>query len=329
MSVKTNIIDLFQKSKELTVKELTETLGVSKQMVHIALNQLMDEKLIQKLGRAPKTVYRLLEADKQSFVTTEIPEVTSEESEFLQRNFLQITETGNLLEGIEAFDHWCKQRKLPTLKTLAEFIQTKKKYLSYYNNEGNVNGIEKLRNTKGYKNIWLDELYYLDFYAIERFGKTRLGTLLHYAKQGQNTYLMSIMMQEIRTRISSFIQLHEADAIGFVPPTIRREVQFMKYLQSHLKIALPVIEIKKLSGIIPIPQKSLSKLDERIRNAENTFAVTEQRHFKHVVLIDDAVGSGSTLNQIAEKIKNKNVTTKVTGLAIVGSFKGFDVITDV
>jgi predicted amidophosphoribosyltransferase len=73
----------------------------------------------------------------------------------------------------------------------------------------------------------------------------------------------------------------------------------------------------------------LSKLDERIRNAENTFAVTDQRKFRHLILIDDAVGSGSTLNQISEKIKNKGVADKITGLAIVGSFKGFDVITDV
>jgi predicted amidophosphoribosyltransferase len=123
--------------------------------------------------------------------------------------------------------------------------------------------------------------------------------------------------------------MHYADAIGFVPPTIRREVQIMKYIRTNLNIALPVIDIKKLSGIIPVPQKSLSKLDERIRNAENTFAVTDQRKFKNVVLIDDAVGSGSTLNQIAGKIKDKEVAKKVIGLAIVGSFKGFDVITDV
>ena len=46
----------------------------------------------------------------------------------------------------------------------------------------------------------------------------------------------------------------------------------MKYIQTHLNIALPVIEIKKLSGLI-VPQKSLAKLDERIRNAENTSPV--------------------------------------------------------
>jgi predicted amidophosphoribosyltransferase len=48
-----------------------------------------------------------------------------------------------------------------------------------------------------------------------------------------------------------------------------------------------------------------------------------------VLLLDDAVGSGSKLNQIAGKLKQKDIAKKITGLAIVGSFKGFDVVTDV
>ena len=240
-----------------------------------------------------------------------------------------VTETGNLLEGIEAFSYWCRQRKLPLEKTLDEYRITQKKYDRYYSDQGFINGMEKLNNTKGYEKIWLDDLFYLEFYAIERFGKTRLGTLLHYAKQGQNKYLMGIMMEEANPKITSLVDQLGVDAVGFVPPTIRREVQIMKYIQSDLRLALPVIDIKKLSNIIPVPQKSLSNLDERIRNAENTFAITEQRKFEHVLLIDDAVGSGATLNQIAAKIKNKGVARKVTGLALVGSFKGFDVITDV
>ena len=119
------------------------------------------------------------------------------------------------------------------------------------------------------------------------------------------------------------------DAVGFVPPTIRREVQIMKYLETHLKINLPKVNIQKISGIIPVPQKSLNKIEERISNAENTFVVSETIKYKHLLLIDDAVGSGSTLNQIAGKIKQKGIAQKITGLAVVGSFKGFDVVTDV
>jgi phosphoribosylpyrophosphate synthetase len=233
------------------------------------------------------------------------------------------------MEGIHGFSHWCKQRNLPLEKTLTEFLKTREKYDSYFNVAGIIDGKEKLGNTKGYDKIFLDEIFYLDFYAIERFGKTRLGTLLHYAKQGQNKFLMKILLAEIKPKIDSLLRKNKFDAVGFVPPTIRREVQIMKYLETHLKINLPGIRIQKISGIIPVPQKSLNKIEERISNAENTFAITETVKYNHLLLIDDAVGSGSTMNQIAGKIKQKGIAKKITGLAVVGSFKGFDVVTDV
>lgn len=328
MASKDDIVELFSKSRELSVKEIVDKLGFSKQTVHKVLNQLAEENKVEKLGRTPKTVYRLRDTSAPRPIDAPA-NISGDLLTFLQENFLMVTETGSLLEGIEAFTHWCRQRKLPVEKTLEEYRVTKRKYDRYYSDRGFIDGMEKMKNTKGYDKIWLNGLYYLDFYAIERFGKTRLGTLLHYAKQGQNKYLMAIMMKEANQKITNMVRLLGVDAVGFVPPTIRREVQIMKYIQSNLRLALPVIDIKKLSNIIPVPQKSLSNLDERIRNAEHTFAVTEQRKFGHALLIDDAVGSGSTLNQIARKIKDKGVAQKVTGLALVGSFKGFDVITDV
>jgi hypothetical protein len=326
---KESILELLRITNELTIKEIVDKLGISKQMAHIAVNQLLEEAKLERLGRPPKTIYRIVSPIQSAEPKRPVYTASETEREFLQKNFLQVTDTGALLEGFDAFEYWCKQRKLPVQKTLAEYIITKEKYKQYYDGDGMINGLEKLQNTKGYDRIWLDELYYLDFYAIERFGKTPLGTLLHYAKQGQNPFLMRIMMNVIKDRILTFLRSQKADAVGFIPPTIRREVQLMKFIQTQLNISLPVIEIRKVSGIIPVPQKSLSKLDERIRNAENTFAVTDRRSFKHVVLIDDAVGSGSTLNEVAAKVKNKGVAAKVTGLAVVGSFKGFDVITDI
>lgn len=327
MTIKEQIIAAFEKSNELTVKELTNNLGVSKQMVHLVLADLVSKQYLEKLGKVPKTIYR---KNKNSSIKTKSAslEISKQDQEFLAKHFLMISDMGNLLEGIEGFQVWCEKRNQPTLKTVQEFIKTEQKYQSYFNEEGIIDGSSKLISTYN-EHTFLDEIYYLDFYAIERFGKTRLGTLLHYAKQGQNKYLMSMMMNEIKERITSFITQHKIDAVGFVPPTIRREVQIMKFIQESLNLSLPILEIKKISGIIPIPQKSLSKLDERIKNAENTFAVTEQRKFNKVLLIDDAVGSGSTLNQLAGKIKNKAVAKSVLGLAIVGSFKGFDVITDI
>jgi predicted amidophosphoribosyltransferase len=103
----------------------------------------------------------------------------------------------------------------------------------------------------------------------------------------------------------------------------------MDFMKRSLVLSVAEINIQKISGIIPVPQKSLSKLNERINNANNTFAVFGNQKFEKVLLIDDAVGSGATLNQIAQKIKEKGIAKTVVGLAVVGSFKGFDVITDI
>ena len=47
-----------------------------------------------------------------------------------------------------------------------------------------------------------------------------------------------------------------------------------------------------------------------------------------VLIIDDACGSGATINEVAKKLKNLNAK-KVYGYSIVGSYKGFDIISEV
>ncbi len=120
--VKNDILKLFEQHKELSVREIVDNLGVSRQMVHHALGQLLDEGKVEKLGRPPKTVYRLNQHSDQLVAE----KVSEAEEQFLKRHFLVITETGIKLEGVEAFQYWCKQRKLPVKKTIAEFIETKK-----------------------------------------------------------------------------------------------------------------------------------------------------------------------------------------------------------
>ena len=327
MDIKSKIYTLFKERKELSINEILDEISVSRQFVHRVLNDLIDSNTIEKFGKSPKTIYKIKETalvSKADYGLIEPGKI-----EFLDQNFLLITEVGKMLSGLEAFENWCIKRKLPVEKTIDEYIVTKKKYSTYFDKNYLISGIEKLKNTKGYDKIYLDGLYYLDFYAIERFGKTRLGTILHYAKQGQNKMLMRILIDEIKEPINKLIEILKIDAIAYVPPTIKRETQLMKVLMNGIKINKPQIEIIKIGGIIPVPQKSLNKLEERISNAENTFIVKGNVTYKNVLLIDDAVGSGATLNQISGKLKNKKIAKNVIGLAIVGSFKGFDVITDI
>ena len=327
MNVKSKIELLFEEKIELSANTIVSELNISNQYVHRILNQLVDSNQIERIGLPPKTIYKLKQFQVVNNFANE--NISKEKQTFLSDNFILITEVGQLLEGLPAFENWCQKRKLPLEKTIDEFILTKDKYNNYLDNNGLISGLDKLKNTKGYDKIFLDELLYLDFYAIERFGKTRLGTILHYAKQGQNKMLMKILIQEIKVKIDVIISEYDIDAVAFVPPTIKRETQLMKFLAIGLKINLPVIEIMKIGGIIPVPQKSLNKIEERINNAENTFVIKGNVSYKNVLLIDDAVGSGSTLNQISGKIKRKQLAKNIIGLAIVGSYKGFDVITDV
>jgi predicted amidophosphoribosyltransferase len=40
------------------------------------------------------------------------------------------------------------------------------------------------------------------------------------------------------------------------------------------------------------------------------------------------VGSGATINEIALKLKAKGIAQEITGLAITGSYRGFEVISE-
>jgi predicted amidophosphoribosyltransferase len=65
-------------------------------------------------------------------------------------------------------------------------------------------------------------------------------------------------------------------------------------------------------------------------NARGTMSLDDRGRYHNILLIDDALGSGATLNEVAKKIRQKDMCSgKIIGLAITGSFKGFDVISEV
>jgi DNA-binding transcriptional ArsR family regulator len=324
MKTRDLIIKLLKKHSQMTVHDLAESLKVSRQYVHRILNELEENDLIMALGKAPKVYYSLKLQGKIEYVSS----ITFENELFLKQHFILVDPLGNLLEGLEAMQYWCEKQNLSLDKTIFEYIDTRKKYLLHFNEKELIDGKEKFVQTKGVVKVGVDYLFYLDFYAIERFGKTRLGTLMHYAKQGQNKQLMKRIVSEIRQRVYKLIEEKQIDAVLFVPPTIARKVQIMTALQNLLKLECPTLKVDKIKNQIVVPQKALSKIFERIANAKNTFYVPNQKKYKRVLIIDDAIGSGATINEIALKLKEKKIANEIIGLAITGSYKGFDVISE-
>ena len=150
-----------------------------------------------------------------------------------------------------------------------------------------------------------------------------------YAKQSQSKKLITELIHEIKPRIELFIKKWKVDAVGFIPPTVKRELQLMKEIERQLNLSLQIISLVKVKKEISVPQKTLTKLDDRVENATSSIVLDESRKFKTILLIDDALGSGATLNETARKIKGQGLADTVIGLAITGSFSGFEVISEV
>ena len=103
----------------------------------------------------------------------------------------------------------------------------------------------------------------------------------------------------------------------------------MDEFRKKMHANLPILSISKLKTPIIVPQKTLSKLAHRIENAAHTIVVEDTRKFKTILLIDYAVGSGATLNETGRQMKEKKLCKRIIGLAVTGSVKGFDVISEV
>lgn len=201
-----------------------------------------------------------------------------------------------------------------------------KKYEKLKNNNF-YDATNKLKNS--FKKVCADKLLYADFNSIEIFGKTKLGQMVLYAKQSQNRKEMKKITELLKDNIHDLIKREKIDSVIFVPPTVKREYQFMTFLERNLELNLPKIKVIKKINDIAVPQKTLKKLSHRQENARETFEVVDNVKYKKTLIIDDAVGSGSTINEIACKLKTKDLSKKIIGLSIVGSLNGFEVISEV
>jgi DNA-binding transcriptional ArsR family regulator len=321
---KKNILNFIKNKGSVTAKEIIDTFDLSRQAVQKHLSELIKLQMIEKTGSTPTVFYSVKNIKKE----TAVIEINPEVKKIIDENYLIITPAGEMKDGLDGFAYWCERNKLPVAKTADEYAETLAKY-NIYKKDGLIDGTEKIKSSFG-EQIGLDKVFYLDFYAIERFGKTKLGQILLYAKQSQDKKLMRRISDEVRSPILELLKKYDIDAVGFIPPTVKRETQLMKELKNSLALPVSYISIVKARTEVIVPQKTLNKIEDRTENAKRSIFVTDNKKYKNILLIDDAVGSGATLNETALQIKRLGLCSgKIIGLAITGSFKGFDVISEV
>ena len=323
MSTKEKIYDYISEERQVTANKIVDNFGLSRWAIYKHLNSLLAENRIHKIGTPPKVFYAVLKKESKK----EVFFIKNKIKDLIDNRFLDITASGVKIKGWEGFIGWCEKRNLNVVKSAEDFVKIVKKYDSI-RIDGFLDGTKKIKNT--FSKVCLSKVFYLDFYSVEKFGKTKLGKELLYAKQSQDKKLIKELAENIKNPVNLLIKRYKIDAVAFIPPTVKREVQLMKELEKSLRIGLHKIKISKIKTPVVVPQKTLSKLEDRIENAKNTFVVEEDGCYNNILLIDDAVGSGSTLNEIACQIKDRGVfKNKIIGLSITGSLKGFDVISEV
>lgn len=310
---------------------------ISNKNLHKHLVHLLEEGVIEKSGSAPMSFYQKKES------TSEIRESLDYSDELIALKYIYLSPSGEIIRGVEGFRTWCRKNGFDYVKEKAKYVE-RLKSIQRIKKNGLISAKKIILSGK--HSLALNNIFFSDFYNIDHFGKTKLGQLVYVAKSSQNKALVGEIAEIIRPSLISLIKRYDIEMVCFIPPTIGRRVQFMDVLEKQLRLDVPKMKIMKVKTLTLIPQKSIRKLEDRIINASKTIALDpNQKIIGNVLIIDDATGSGATMNETAKKIRkiidgqglqlkmvrknSKSSATKIYGYSIIGSYKGFDVISEV
>lgn len=317
-----NLLEAIKLYGPIRSSELAKKLKVSIKTVYKHLTILLDEQLIIKSGETPKVYYAINLDRADAFM------VITQEDQIIEQNYIYVSPSGEMVRGIEGFQLWCRKNKFDFAKE-KKMLTQKIKTTQEIKKDGVISAKKTILSGK--KELYLDNIFFSDFYNLDHFGKTKLGQLVYLGKSSQNKDLIREVAKIIKPAIKGLIEKYDIKLVCYIPPTIDRKTQFLEILKRGLRLNLPEIVALKISSATKVPQKTLRKLEDRIINAQTTIAVNPNQIVNgNVLIIDDATGSGATLNETAKKIRNiTKENVKIIGYSVVGSFKGFDVISEV
>ncbi|MCK9272606.1 hypothetical protein M0P65_03600 [Candidatus Gracilibacteria bacterium] len=331
------IMDIFDSKNELGATEISEIIGKSNVIVHKYLKELVKIGKLKKIGAGPRTKYAIIfdkneEIKKKNNNTQDNTlNIGFSDKKLLDEIFLKFSAQGKILKGFDGIKKWCEERNLDPEIKIKSYFDIYNHILKLQDNCGLIDA--KKAFGKDFEKVYLDEIYYADQYKRMDFGRGKLAEITFYGKQSQNKQLISQSIDEIIYKIECLVGKQKYDSIAIVPWSIDRKNQLLKMLKNRLKtLNLPFVNIiKYYPNGIAIPQKTLKTREQRLQNARDTIFVDDKNieNYNKILLIDDFVGSGSTLNETAKKLKQLGVK-KIDGLAFVGNLNlSYDIISEI
>lgn len=314
---------------------IAQKAGITRPTANKYLAKLVGDGKVVKSGKGAHVMYQITSPDtipaNASVIQVHDHDFLYQETRILDEHFLKYDADGSELRGVQGFIMWCDQRNLDPYSKYHDYEKIPHTLDRLYNQCGVLDAMGEF--AKHVDAVALDALYYADQYRWNEFGRSKLAEMAFFGKQLQYRELLQQVMQMIVRKLECVIKTSHVDAIALTPPSIDRSVQLLDILDDVIAhISLPRVNlVKDYPTAIRIPQKSLRKRADRVRNAQKSIYVHDNhaKDYHHILLIDDFVGSGATLNETAKKLKIQGVE-KVTGFAIVGNLDlSYDVIQEI
>lgn len=321
-TTKTGVSFLLNNLDQATIKDVAKAWDVSIASAKKYIKKFVDNGMVEKIGKPPKKInYTLTQQGS-------LHQYSTDQERIIDRHYTYITPDGRLFDGTKGFEKFIINRYGE--QTAEGVNKVAKKYLEirdeYYGSDEQIKMIDatgKLKQTfKDKMNV--EKMFYSDFDELPIFEKTQLYQLVTIAKSGhKNIELMMKIVNKMQNNINEIINEYEINAVGFIPSTIMRKTQLMTFVKKRFNLNIPQerIDIYKATNLLPVAQKSLKRIKDRKLNAKNSIIVNSQKQYERVLLIDDIVGSGATLNETAKKILNQDIAQKVYAFAATGSAK--------
>ena len=293
-------------------------------LVNRHLRDLVSSGYVEKIGKPPSTLYSLAQHPSHLLIKSPI----------IDKHFVFIDLTvGSVFYGVEGFLLWSPHNlKKYSLYEKVLLYEDRIRETESLRNKSLVFSLNSKLSAMGEK-IFLQEVSSAFLNSMPDFGLTKQSVLLSIAKEGASRAKKfgHSLIDDFFPILSRYMGRYDFDAVLFVPPSAKRRVQIMSLLTEEFKDNfpnLPIIKAKKRHGDVILQQKSIKGLPNRLANAEATFVVgPADTCYDKVLLIDDFVGSGATLNVLARKVLEQDIAKEVYGIGMVGIIeKGFVVV---
>lgn len=300
----------------INISKIASMLWVSTRTAIRGTSTLISQWLIEKKWNVPQVQYYPIDTSvikkKQVHFDKDIVRLLEQERYQISRKWVELV-------WVDGFIQWCEDRKLDPIPAVDRWIW----HIRYMDSITSIYGIDATHKLIDYPDSHLTKLLYGSIYALPEFGKTKYGTWMELAKTYPSIKIFDKIFSYVNPIINQIILKYNIQALCFVQPTAQRKMQIMHYAEKVIFKDTPRISIQKTPWYFPA-QKTLSKREDRIANAKASFEIIDQQidTYENILIIDDAVWSGATLVEIANKLLKIWNIKNIIWFSMVGTANG-------